>query len=115
MCENAKNRNATRMTFFSSISKSNALANWMPETVLERITYSAAIECLRVFTQPRPLADMRGSANDPVIRVLQLAARLAPLPPPTPRILAAARHVSAVRLIGNASQPTAPEIELYAT
>ena len=38
--------------------------------------------------------------------------RLAPLPPPNPRILAAARHVTAVRLIGNALTVTAPEIEL---
>jgi hypothetical protein len=51
-----------------------------------------------------------------VISVLQLAVRLAPLPPPNPRIpLAAARHITVVRLIGNALTVTAPEIELYAT
>jgi putative tryptophan/tyrosine transport system substrate-binding protein len=30
-----KIRNATRMTFFNLISKSNVLSNWMPETVLD--------------------------------------------------------------------------------
>jgi hypothetical protein len=35
MCKNAKNRNATRMTFFNSISKSNVFSNWLPETVLD--------------------------------------------------------------------------------
>jgi hypothetical protein len=30
-----KIENATRMTFFSSISKSNVFSNWMPETVFD--------------------------------------------------------------------------------
>jgi len=54
-------------------------------------------------------------SNDPVVSVLQLAARLAPLPPPNPRLLAAARHDSDVRLFGNALAVAPPEIELYTT
>jgi hypothetical protein len=55
------------------------------------------------------------SANDPVVSVLQLAARLAPLLPPNPEDTRSGRDVSAVRRIGNALTATAPEIELYAT
>ena len=56
MCKNAKDRNATRISFFSLSSKCGALPSLKRLNGHGRTTSS--IKRLGVFAQPRPKADM---------------------------------------------------------